>query len=389
MSAEPPLHGLRVLDFSQMMAGPLATMLLGDFGADVLKIEPPAGDPMRRTGETRIGGESEYYLSLNRNKRSVVLDLKSPEGLRAVQALAREADIVVENFRPGAAERLGIGYESLRALNPRLIYCSLTGFGTDSVHGARPALDPVIQAMSGIMQLTGTAESGPLRTGFPVSDFVTPLLAVCGILAAVTARQASGQGRKVELSMLDATIFSMLPREGYYFATGEVPHRSGNGHYQIAPYNSYRTTDGREIFLIGHTDAYWQAIVQALGDAAIAADERFTTASLRHANRQALDAALAAVLGRGTLAHWRERLAAAGALFSVVRTWDEVFEDPEVRRNMVVDVAHPMAGNVRLLGNPIRFDGAAIPVTRHPPQLGEHSGEVLAGSGWPTRGETV
>lgn len=389
MSAEPPLRGLRVLDFSQMMAGPLATMLLGDFGADVLKIEPPAGDPMRRTGETRIGGESEYYLSLNRNKRSVVLDLKTPEGLRAAQALAREADVVVENFRAGAADRLGIGYEDLRALNPRLIYCSLTGFGADSVHGSRPALDPVIQAMSGIMQLTGTAESGPLRTGFPVSDFVTPLLAVCGILAAVSGRQASGEGRKVELSMLDATIFSMLPREGYYFATGHTPDRSGNGHYQIAPYNSYPTSDGRELFLIGHTDAYWQAIVNALDDAALAADQRFATASLRHANRQALDAALAAILRGRTLAHWQERLTTSEALFSVVRTWDEVFEDPEVRRNMVVDVAHPVAGHVRLLGNPVRFDGAAITVTRHPPQLGEHSTDVPSGSGWPDVGEAT
>ncbi|MGE0803080.1 MAG: CaiB/BaiF CoA transferase family protein [Lautropia sp.] len=378
MTAGLPLGGIRVLDFSQMMAGPLAGMLLGDFGADVIKIEPPEGDPLRRTGETQVGGESEYYLSLNRNKRSLILDLKSPEGLSTARSLARDADVVVENFRPGTADRLGIGYEALRALNPRLVYCSLSGFGAAGAHRERPALDPVIQAMSGIMQLTGTTTSGPLRTGFPVSDYATPLLALSGILAALVARNTSGVGQRIDLSMLDATIFSLLPREGFYFATGRTPERSGNAHYQLAPYNTYETADSRQIFLIGHNEKYWQAIVRALEAEELASDPRFGSAGSRHAHRSELDRELTDRIRERPIDHWVARLTAAGALFSVVRTWDEVFADPEVQRDMIATVPHPVAGTLRLLANPVRFAGASLPIRRHPPRLGEHNAEILA-----------
>lgn len=375
--APAALQGIRVLDFSQMLAGPLAAMLLGDYGADVIKIEPPEGDALRRTGETRLGGETEYYLSANRNKRSLVVDLKTPTGLATVRSLVLQADVLVENFRPGTADRLGIGYEAMRELNPRLVYCSLSGFGTDSVHRDRAALDPVIQAMSGIMQLTGTAESGPLRTGFPVSDYVTPLLATSGILAALMARHATGRGQRVDLTMLNATIFSMLPREGFYFATGKTPERDGNAHYQIAPYDTFQAADGRQAFLIGHNEKYWQALVQGLGERELAADARFATASLRHQHCAELYELMGRIFATRSMAEWTERLTEAGALFSVVRTWDEVFQDPEVRRDMVRELPHPTAGRISLLANPVRLSESPVAIRRAPPLLGEHTQEVL------------
>ena len=373
----PPLHGIRVLDFSQMLAGPLAAMLLGDYGADVIKIEPPEGDALRRTGETQVGGESEYYISANRNKRSLVVDLKTAEGLAVVRRLVLEADVLVENFRPGTADRLGIGYEAMRDLNPRLVYCSLSGFGADSVHRDRAALDPVIQAMSGIMQLTGTPDSGPLRTGFPVSDYVTPLLATTGILAALMARHTTGRGQRVDLTMLNATISTMIPREGFYFATGRTPQRNGNAHYQIAPYNTFATRDERQIFLIAHNAKYWQALLVALANEALVSDPRFATASSRNQHQAELYEAMARVFVTRDAVDWTERLTAAGALFSVVRTWDEVFQDPEVRRDLVRQVQHPTAGAIQVLANPVRLSESPVGIRLAPPLLGEHTQEVL------------
>src|SRR3990167_8946754 len=288
-----PLEGIRVLDFTQMMAGPLCAMLLGDLGADVIKIEPPEGDAIRRTGETFLGGETESFLSFNRNKRSVVIDLKAEAGREAGRGLAAGADVVLENFRPGSAERLGVGYETLRALNPRLVYCSISGFGRAGADRARPALDPVIQAMSGIMQLTGSAETGPLRTGFPFSDLVTPLFATIGVLAALRVRERTGRGQRVDLSMLDATIFGMMPREAYFFATGRTPSRLGNEHYQIAPWNTYETADGRYMIVVAHTEKFWHALLTALDAPELGADPRFLSNADRVRNRAALNARLA------------------------------------------------------------------------------------------------
>jgi crotonobetainyl-CoA:carnitine CoA-transferase CaiB-like acyl-CoA transferase len=372
------LQGIKVLDFSQMMAGPMCAMLLGDFGAEVIKIEPPEGDSIRRTGDTLIGGETEYYLSLNRNKRGIVLDLKTEAGLAAARKLAQEADVVVENFRPGTADRLGIGYENLRALNPRLIYCSLSGFGPTGPDRDRPALDPVIQAMSGIMQLTGTAESGPLRTGFALSDYVTPMFAVAGILAALNARHHSGVGQRIDLSMLNATIFSLLPREGYYFATGKTPARIGNQHYQLVPYNTFDTADGRQLFVLAHTDKFWRALMTAIDDPGLAADKRLADNAGRAAHRDDVNRRLAARFATDTAAAWVQRLGEAGVIFSLVRTLDEVFADPQVRREMLVEVAHPTAGRLKLLANPLQFSATPASVRRHPPLLGEHTAEVLA-----------
>ncbi|MCL4183027.1 MAG: CoA transferase [Burkholderiaceae bacterium] len=377
MTVPTALKGVRVLDFSQMMAGPLCATLLADFGADVIKIEPPEGDAMRNTGETRIGGETEFFLSVNRNKRSIVLDLKTPQGLEAALRLIDTADVLIENFRPGTADRLGIGYEAVRARNPRLVYCSLSGFGKHSIHRDRPALDPVIQAMSGIMQLTGTRETGPLRSGFAISDFSTPLFAAYGVAIALLARGQTGQGQRLDLSMLHATICAMVPREGYYFATGRTPQRQGNEHYQIVPYNAYETADRRGIFLIAHNDKYWRALVRALAEPALA-DPRFAASKSRIAHREELNERIALAMRRHSADEWVRRLAAEGALFSLVRSFEEVFTDPEVAREMVVSLPHPTAGEVRVLANPLQLSATPATMQRAPPLLGQHTAELLA-----------
>lgn len=371
------LDGVRVVDFSQMMAGPLCSMLLGDLGADVVKVEPPEGDAMRVTGETFVGGETEYFLSLNRSKRSLAVDLKTAGGRSIVRRLAQRADVVLENFRPGTAERLGVDYASLRDLNPRLVYCSVSGFGREGPDSKRPALDPVIQAMSGLMQLTGTPESGPLRTGFPLADLATPLLATIGILAALHTRRETGRGQRVDLSMLEAAIFSMIPREGYYFATGRVPPRLGNEHYQLAPFNVYETRDGRHLMVLAHVEKFWLALVAGLGEPGLADDLRFKTNADRLRHREELNRRLAARFREASLDEWARRLGEAGALFAPVRSIPEVFADPEVRRSMVVELSHPRAGRIQVLGNPIRFSETSAEVGTPPPRLGQHTRDVL------------
>ena len=372
------LEGIRVLDLTQMVAGPLCTMLLGDLGADVIKVEQPTGDISRTIGVNRPCGESDYFLSVNRNKRSVVLDLKSEAGVETLKALAAGSDVLVENFRPGTLERLGIGYEALREANPRLIYCCTTGFGADSPYRDRPAFDPVIQAMSGIMQLTGTASSGPLKAGVLISDFVPPLFGTIGILAALYARVSSGQGQRVDVSMLDATVFAMLPREGHYFSTGGTPTPLGNEHYELVPWNSYETSDGRHMIVAAITEKYWRALVRAIGNEALAEDPRFRTNALRLANREALDAMLRAAFATATLAAWSERLTAAGVVFAPVRNFDEVFSDPSVRDAMVATIPHPTAGEISVLRTPVRLSANPPSIRSAPPLLGQHTADVLA-----------
>jgi crotonobetainyl-CoA:carnitine CoA-transferase CaiB-like acyl-CoA transferase len=378
------LDGIRVLDLTQMVAGPLCTLLLGDMGADIVKVEPPDGDSARHIGRNRPGGESDYFLSMNRNKRGIVLDLKTPAGVEALRALAARADVLVENFRPGTMEKLGIGYESLRETNPRLIYCGLSGFGSTGAYRDRPALDPVIQAMSGLMQLTGTPDSGPLKTGVLLSDFVPPLFGAIGVLGALRARDQSGVGQRVEISMLDATVFSMAPREQYFFATGRTPARLGNAHYQLAPWNTYATSDGRHLMVVSHNDKYWRNLMGVLGRESLTTDPRFATNADRLANRDALDELIAASFVRHTLDHWTARLTQGDVLFSLVRDLPEVFADPEVRDAMVETVQHPTVGELPLLRTPIRMASTPVSIRRAPPLLGQHTDEVLAECGLPS-----
>ncbi len=379
--AEPPrrgiLDGIRVLDASQVVSGPLCAMLLGDLGADVVKVEPPEGDASRTLGDTFRGGESDYFLSLNRNKRGIVLDLKTPQGVETYKALAMRSDVVLENFRPGIADGLGVGYDTLAPHNAGLVYCAISGYREGSAHRDKPALDPIVQAMSGIMSLTGTPGTGPLKTGFPLADYVTPLHAVIGILAALLDRSRTGAGQRVDVAMLDATLFSTIPREGYYFARDEAPPRLGNSHFQIVPANTYATADGRQVMVIAHNGKYWRILANAIGDPDLARDPRFASERARIAAREAVDARLAAAFAKDTLEGWVRRLDAAGALYAPVREYAEVLEDPEVRRDMLVGAEHPRAGHVVGLRNPVSYSRASTHVRRPSPLLGEHTDEVL------------
>ena len=378
-----PLEGIRVLDFTQLIAGAFSTMLLGDLGADVIKIEPPEGDAMRRTGNTSVEGllESEASLSLSRNKRSVVLDLKSAAGKRAALDLAAQADIVVENFRPGTMDKLGLGYDELSRSNPGLIFCAVAGFRPNSKYAKRPALDQVIQALSGLMQLNGSEESGPLRTGFPFVDIFSPTLATIGILAALHRRELTGEGGRVDMSMMDAAIFGMIPREGYYFKTGKTPARIGNKHYQIVPCDSYTTSDNRQIQIIAHQEKFWHTLTDALADPELADDPRFLTNALRNDNRDAVDEWLARIIATKPLSEWLDRFEKSGVLFAPVRTLDEVFSDPEVRNDMVVNVNHSQIGTIKVLANPINISGCDTRYEVPPPMLGEHTDDVIDENG--------
>jgi len=370
------LEGVKVIDFTHMIAGPLSTLLLADLGADVLKIEPAEGETARHLGDRIAGDDTDYFLALNRNKRSIVLDLKSESDLAILRALIDGADVVVENFRAGTMERLGIGYEDLKKSNPGLIYASVSGFGPMGPAAQRPALDPMIQALSGIMQLTGTPESGPLKTGFPLGDFVSPLFATIGIVAALYERASTGIGKRVDIAMLDAMVFSMIPREGAFFSLGKEPVRRGNGHSQMVPANSYTTADGRQIYVFIHTEKFWRVLVDVLGDPVLA-EPRFATNALRRELREEVDARVQAAFGARPLSYWEPRLEQYGASAAPVRTFPEVFADPLVDA-IVTPMTHGSGDTIRLLKSPIRFDGSHLEIRTVPPVLDGNREEVLA-----------
>jgi formyl-CoA transferase len=379
------LAGLRILDLTQMMTGPMATMLLADAGADVIKVEQPQGDPFRKSGESAIAGDGAFFLGVNRNKRGIVLDLKTEQGQRAAKALAAEADVLVENFRPGFTEKCGLGYDELHKLNPRLIYCSITGFGPSGPNRDRPALDQVMQAFSGLMQVTGTQESGPLKIGFPFCDLVTALLATIGILTALQARERTGRGQRVDLSMLDAALFSHVPRDVYYSVTGKTPARWGNEHWDIVPNNVYRTADGHDIMIITINDKFWKVLCDAMGDPEFATDPLYATKAARLQNRASLDERLGRLFATRSLAEWDDILGRAGAIYGPVRTWPEVFSDPYTQEHMLRRLVHQSGVPFDVINNPLRFSETPTSVRTTPPALGQDTADVLAGSGWPDR----
>ena len=376
------LAGIRVLDFTQMMTGPMATMLLADAGADVVKVEQPTGDPFRKSGETGIAGDGAFFLGVNRNKRGVVLDLKTPEGQAAARRMAAEADVFVENFRPGFTAKVGLGYDELVKLNPRLIYCSITGFGQTGPNANRPALDQVMQAYSGLMQVTGTRDSGPLKIGFPFSDLVTALFATIGILTALQSRERTGAGQRIDLSMLDASLFAHVPRDVYFSLTGETPARWGNEHWDIVPNNVYRCADGEDMMIITINDKFWKILCDAMGDPDFATDERYATKAARLANRDSLDVRLGTLFATRPIAEWEEVLRDGGAIYGPVRTWPEVFADPYTRSEMLTALTHPSGKTFEVINNPLRFSQTPTAIRTAPPTLGQHNDQLSMDSIW-------
>jgi len=373
------LAGLTVLDLSRVLSGPFATMTLADLGADVVKIEQPGtGDDTRQWGPPFQGDEAAYFLSVNRNKRSLAVDLKSADGLALVRDLARRADVVVENFRPGTAARLGLGYDDLAAENPGLVYASISGYGQTGPDSHRAGYDAIAQARSGIMSVTGEADGPPVRVGVSSADLVAGMWAVIGILAALRERDRSGQGQWVDISLLDGSVSWLTYVASGYFATGTRPPRYGSAHPTIAPYQGFATKDGDLMLAVGN-DAIWRRFASVAGRADLLEDPRFTTNPLRVEHRDELLPLVADAMAARTSVEWVEVLDAAGVPVGPIQTVDEVVTDPQVlARGMIGEVKHPTAGTVRTIGCPVRLTATPPQVRTAPPLLGQHTDDVLA-----------
>ena len=373
------LHGIRVLDLTRVLAGPYCTMFLGDLGAEVVKVEQPGvGDDTRGWGPPFAGGESAYFLCTNRNKKSLTVDFKSVEGIALVRQLAERADVLIENFRPGAMERLGLGDKLLREKNPRLVYASLSGFGADGPMADIPGYDLIVQAWGGLMSVTGSAESGPLKVGVAIIDLVAGLMLGKSIVAALYAREKIGVGQKLDTSLLEAEVAALINAGSNYLIGGQVPGRWGNAHPTIVPYQSFQTVDS---FLVlgAASEAIWQRLCPALSRAELADDPRFARNADRVENRTELIAMLSEIFLTRTTNDWIAALTAAEVPCAPVQTIDQVFAAPQVlHRNMLVEVDHPTAGKVKLAGIPVKFSASPASVRLPPPLLGQHCAEVLS-----------
>jgi crotonobetainyl-CoA:carnitine CoA-transferase CaiB-like acyl-CoA transferase len=374
----PPLAGIRVLDASRVLAGPFCGQLLGDLGADVIKVERPgAGDETRSWGPPFIDSVSAYYLSCNRNKRAVALDLGKEEGLRLFHELVRCSDVLLENFRTASSDRLGLSPLKLLAVNPRLIICSISGFGRTGPMSDLPGYDFAIQALSGLMSATGPVQGPPYKVGVAVTDIFTGLYAAVAILACLQARTQSGHGYVIDLALLDCAVASQVNLVQAYLSSGQIPPRHGNAHLQIVPYQLFATADSWLVLAVGN-DGQWQRFCQAAGASDLAVDPRFTTNNLRVQHRAALIALLEPILKQASTKTWQERLEAAGVPHAPVWNYADLFAHPQAaERELRVTVQDPQGKPVELVGTPFHIAGTTLPVPSAPPALGHDTNEVL------------
>jgi crotonobetainyl-CoA:carnitine CoA-transferase CaiB-like acyl-CoA transferase len=373
-----PLDGLLVLDFSRVLSGPYCTMQLADLGARVIKIEQPGrGDETRAWGPPFLEGESSYFLSVNRNKESLALDLKHPGARPIVEALIDRADVIVENFRPGTMERLGFGYAAVAVRRPSLVYCSISGFGQTGPRRAEPGYDAVMQAEGGLMSITGDRDGPPFRLGVAIADLATGLFAAQGILAALLARARTGRGQLVDLGMLDTVASLLTYQAGIVFATGTSPGRMGNQHPSIAPYDTFATADGDFVLAVGNDDQF-RRMAAVLESPALASDARFATNSDRVHHYGELRSVLSGIFVRWTRDHVVRALTDAGVPCGAVRSVTEALADPQLAaREMIVPLDHPIAGHVRVLGNPMKLSETSPAIRTPPPSLGQHTAAIL------------
>lgn len=373
-----PLSGVRILDLSQLLAGPYGTMILGDLGAEVIKVERPGqGDTARGMPPHFFGGESAYYLAVNRNKRSMTLDLKDPRGKGIFLDLVRRSDVVYDNFRPGVMQRLGLDYAALCEVSPRIICCSVSGFGANTRYRDRAAFDLVIQAMGGIMSFTGEEGGRPVRMGVPMGDLGGGLFAAHGILAALYQRERTGMGQQVDISLLDCQLALLTYRAMYYFLAGEIPKPIGTGHVSAQPIGAFRTRD-QEIVLDANTEAIWRRLCQALERPDLAEDPRFVNRAQRLEHKAELHRTLQEVLLTRTAAEWINRLNQAGVPAGPINTLGRILDDPYMEeREMVTTVHHPVGGPYRAVASPIHLSGHPAADYGPPPLLGQHTAEVL------------
>jgi crotonobetainyl-CoA:carnitine CoA-transferase CaiB-like acyl-CoA transferase len=374
----PPLDGLLVLDFTRVLSGPYCTMLLADMGARVIKIEhPDRGDDTRAWGPPFVGSESAYFLSINRNKESVTLDLKNAAARRVIDPLLDRADVLVENFRPGTMERLGLDHATLERRYPRLVYCSVSGFGQTGPRRNHAGYDAVMQAEGGLMSITGDRDGPPFRLGVAISDIVSGMFAAQGIAMALLARERSGRGQLVDVGMLDATTALLTYQAAICFATGASPNRMGNRHPTIVPYETFATLDGDVVVAVGN-DEQWRRFCGAVGLETLGTDRRFATNRLRVENYDALRPILAVQLATRTTEAWLDNLRSAGVPSGAVRAVNEVLNDPQLLdREMVGSIEHPTLGPLRVLGIPIKLSDTPGAIRSAPPTLGQHTNAVL------------
>ena len=372
------LDGLVVLDLSHALAGPLATAQLGDFGADVIKIETPgSGDIARAWGPPFYGSEPAYFLSVNRNKRSVELDLKHPEGRELFFRLAEQADVVIENFRVGTVEKLGVDYQRVRARNPRIVYCSISGFGQTGPYKDRAAMDLIAQAESGLISVTGEEGSHGVRCGISIADITAGMNAAFGVLTALRARDLTGEGQFVDVSLLEGQLGLLDVLIGYYLADGEVPKPMGTSYKNLLPYQTFRTRTKDIAVAIG-SDSLWRIFCPLLGLPQLVADPRYRNNAARAANRATLVATLQEALLAKSYAEWESILLPAGIPFGAINSIAEVVEHPQVKaRGVLVEYEHPIAGKVKLVGPRVRLSETPGGVRRPAPLLGQHTDEVL------------
>jgi len=375
-----PLQGVRVLDISQVMAGPYACMLLGDLGADVIKIEPPGGGDQTRgsMGFRMKGADSLGFINMNRNKRSVTLDLKLPAGREVLLKLAKDADILIENYRPGALKRLGLGYDTLKEINPRLVYTSISGFGQTGPWADRPGFDLMAQAMSGVMSVTGYPNSPPVKAGVPVADIGCALFAIYATLAAYIAAKNTGQGQYVDAALFDAAMAFSVWDICDYWGTGKPPEPLGTANKMTAPYQAMASSDGW--FVMGaNNQKLWVQLCTLMGRTELLEDPRFSTIALRLANRPALQDALEKTFKQRSKDYWVETLLANGIPAGPILSYPEAFGSEHAKvRNMRMEIDHPVEGKVPNIGFAVKLSGTPQQVRRHPPLLGEHTEEVLA-----------
>lgn len=375
MSAAPPLDGIRVLDFTRYLAGPFASMMLADYGADVVKVESPAGREFRAPGSER---DSYFFLSSNRGKRSITLDLKADGAVDLLLRLLPQFDVLIENFRPGVMDRLGLGPDTLLERFPRLVYCGISGFGATGPYSDRPGFDQIAQGMSGFMSLTGTEESGPTRAGIAIGDLLGGLFATQGIQLALLARERTGQGQVVDTSLLESMIGVLSWGAGMYFERGVAPGPAGQHHPLSSPYGRFRASDGYLNIAAG-TEAMWRQLCSALDRQSWTEDARFARSLDRIRNREALIDEIEAVLAAAPVADWVVRLNDAGVPCGPVLDIGQVFADPQVlARQMLVELPHPEVGTFKTTGLPIKLSQTPGRIERRPPLLGEHTNEVLA-----------
>jgi CoA:oxalate CoA-transferase len=375
----PSLSGVRILDLTQVLSGPFCTQMLADLGADVIKAESPQGDVARSMPPYFVGADSAYYLAINRNKRSIVVDMKTPAGVDIVRRLALECDIVIENFRPGVCERLGLSAAALRLEKPALIWCSISGFGQSGPYRNKPAYDIIVQALSGGMSLTGEREGLSVRAGIPIADLAAGMFASTAVLAALHRRSATGRGEVIDISMLDCQAAMLCYQAAYYMHSGQVPGRQGREHDSIATYRTFKAKDGIELVIAALTERMWEALCQVLGCAELANDARFSTAGNRSANRAALWPILEQRFLARTADEWTEVLDAAGVPVGVVNTIDRVVADPQIaHRGMVMELAAEDGRRIQVIGDPFFMQESRRRSHTFPPAAGEHSDAILS-----------